>query len=444
MSGLDARLLRVRDLFPDGTGIVVEPGGRVLKLVPGTAPGDLVRPDAAGGWRLLEPSPARATPRCPLFARCAGCVAQHLSPPGQASWKRGLVREPLRRIGKLTEPPVADTLSPGPAYGYRNKLVLTFGGDPLTLGYREPGREGRVLPVPHCHLAPPWMAETAARVLAAVRNVGGSGWCPGGERGVWRKLVLREGSATGQRMAVVLTTSGLPADRVRALGEDLRAALGSTVTTALHGVSAKGRDTDLLDSSTLWWGPGWMEERLAGLTFRISPNSFFQVNTAGAERLVSLVLDRAGSQPGAYWLDLFCGAGTFTLPLATRVPRVLGADASAEAIRDARVNARVNGLAHARFEEMDLQREARRLLAEGNPDGVLVDPPRSGLAPWLTAALRDSRLRRLLYVSCDPASLARDAAALCGDGRWRLALAQPVELFPQTGHVETLAEFAPA
>jgi 23S rRNA (uracil1939-C5)-methyltransferase len=365
-------------------------------------------------------------------------VVQHLSEEAQRTWKTGMVRETLRRLGGLADAPVVPMVLPPTPWKYRNKIALTFAGQPIRLGYRRVGGGFQV--VEHCHLAPDWMQDAAAAVEAEVQRLGGQAWHPGGPAATWRKLVLREGSATGQRLLMVLTTPDFPPPAAETLGSALRARLGDTLTTALHGVSGRGRDTDQPDRVRTWWGPGHIVEEVAGLRFRISPGAFFQVHTGAADHLVRATLAEAEACGVSDWLDLYCGAGTFTLPLARKFGGARGVEESAEALDDARWNAAANGLAGARFERRDLRIPAPELLGADAPAGVLADPPRSGLAPWMVKALcAPGPVRHLLLVSCDPGSLARDLGRLVREGGWRLRTVRPFDLFPQTGHVESLA-----
>jgi 23S rRNA (uracil1939-C5)-methyltransferase len=223
------------------------------------------------------------------------------------------------------------------------------------------------------------------------------------------------------------------------LAEDFRKALGDLPTTCVNGVTQRLNNVAYADELHLLSGPGFIRERLDRFTFNISPNSFFQTNSEQAARLYRIALDFAELRPGDLAFDLYCGTGTIATLMSGQAGRVHGFEQDAGAVRDAVENARANGVANCSFTQVDLRRFAD--VAPGPPDVVITDPPRAGMHVDTVEHIRLLAPRRVVYVSCNPASLARDAKALCDGGRFALAEAQPVDMFPQTYHVETVARF---
>jgi 23S rRNA (uracil1939-C5)-methyltransferase len=247
----------------------------------------------------------------------------------------------------------------------------------------------------------------------------------------------------GQHRLALLLVSPQPSwQTLRPLLASVDQALGDSVTTWVVGITGRTRETDQAETLIPQRGPGVIRENLAGYSFMVSPNSFFQVNTPVAEAMVRHVQEGMAEGGNGRMLDFFCGAGTFSLSLAGKTRELLGFDSSSEAIADARRNAQENQVAHARFEVRDLQKPFEP--GWNSEDCLVLDPPRSGLPTWLAEFIATRRARRMALIACDPASLARDCAKIMSKGVWRLEKVQPFDLFPQTGHVESVAWFQPA
>lgn len=409
---------------------------------------------------VLEPSPARVAPPCAHFGVCGGCKWQHVNYAEQLRMKRKLVADALVHLGGFRDPVVADVLPSPRVYQYRNKMEFSFGDrrylldeemglDPallakpahFALGFHAPGRFDRVVDIDLCRLSPDEMNRALAVGKRFGLQRGLSVYQTRSHEGVLRNLVVRKAFATGEFM-VYLVTSGAERAVVQDLLGQLQAELGERLTTFVHGVTRRKNTVARGDEHTVLHGPGFIRERLGDLEFKISPDSFFQTNTEQAERLYALVLDRAGLRGDEVVHDLYCGTGTISLFLARRARTVVGCELEASALADAAANASMNGIANARFLALDLKHYAaavRDLPAELRPDVVVVDPPRAGLHPDLVTELRALQPARLVYVSCNPASLARDARALVVDDLYRMGGVQPVDLFPHTYHVESVA-----
>ena len=417
-------------------------------LVRGAPPGALVRVAPfkrkkgvlhARRLELLEPPPGGETPRCAVFGLCGGCALQELPLELQRQTKHGMV---LAELGDLEGVEVHDIVGPPEAYGYRNKVELSFGsarylseadheeGQPIDghwLGFHAPGRFDRVVDAARCELVP----EGLNRILATVREHK-SAFAPWNVRthtGFWKHLVLRE-STLGQRLAVFYT-----AEPPEGAQQELRE-LASRIDAdgVLHVVNAGVADVAQGELREVLAGGQTIEERLGEVTYQLSATAFFQTNTRGAEMLYEVIARVTGG--GARLLDLYCGTGAIGLYLADRFQEVLGIELNEEAVEDARANATRNGRT---VQYVAGPVEAN--LPELRPDDVaVVDPPRVGLHPKVAAFLATAQLPRLVYVACKPSSLARDRAIL-EQGGWRLRELHTVDLFPQTTHVEAVGLF---
>jgi 23S rRNA (uracil1939-C5)-methyltransferase len=310
------------------------------------------------------------------------------------------------------------------------------------LGQHVPGIYSKVFDLLECHLQSPWTARLLDEIRRFVREEGGGAeavWNVRTQQGYWRFVVLRESRATGERLLnLVLNAPGDP--RVEALAARLLERLPGVLTgivSTVHagsGMVATGRLDRVLH------GDGLLRERLGGLTFELAPQAFFQTNTEQAERLFALVREHLGEEPVGTLLDLYCGTGAIALLLADRAQRVCGVELVPEAVAAARRHAELNGLA----EKVEFHcGDVLELLRGGQlprPDAVVVDPPRGGLAAKVVEHLLELAPRRIVYVSCNPATQARDAALLTAGG-YRATRLSPVDMFPHTFHVEAVATF---
>ncbi|HSK47749.1 MAG TPA: 23S rRNA (uracil(1939)-C(5))-methyltransferase RlmD [Coriobacteriia bacterium] len=380
---------------------------------------------------VVEASALRVTPPCPYFGVCGGCQWQHVAYAGQLDAKRSAVVDALRRIGKIgnAEELVASTVPSPTEYGYRNKIELV--ADPvaprLTLGYHKRA-SAEVVPVELCLLVPRKHQKAPKAITGALRYISGENDLE------ISRIALRVARNTKDVEVAIWTPPG-PFPRAAAakvLGQALP--LTSLVRVLHKGDPGKREVTkvEVLSGKGLW------RERLAGHGYALSAPSFFQNNTALAEKLVELVLSALQPDGTDRVLDLYSGAGTFTLPLAAVAGEVVAVESSGPAIRDLRRNLESNEL-WAEAVGGDAAREIGEL---GHFDLVVVDPPRAGLAEPVLAALGSSHPRTMAYVSCDPATLARDAQRLEEQGL-ALTSVTPVDLFPQTYHVECVATFEP-
>ena len=438
----------VNGLSHDGRGVVSLEGG--VAFVSGALPGDRVRlrleHRARRHWQarleaVLEPAETRCRPACVLAERCGGCSLQHLQLDAQRQWKRQKVVEALQRIAQLPQAPqlVAPLLSSGDGLGYRNRATLPLERRPdgsLRAGYYRSGSH-KLVNVNHCPVLDPRLD----RLIAPLKHdLESTGWPVDRHllaEGGLRHLGLRLGQHSGE-LLITLVSSHANLPGLDRWAERWRQRWPELVGVCLN---RQERPTNVLlgPHTTVVSGRGWIEERFAGLSLSIGADTFIQVNTPMAERVVPLLLaGLEGLQP-ALLLDAYCGIGTFSLPLAAAGWQVLGIELGAASVERARHNAARNQLSQrCQFQEG----EVGALLGErlSGAAALLLDPPRKGLEPPALQAILAVPPERLLYLSCDPATLARDLAALAGpQGPYRLQAVQPLDFFPQTSHVEALA-----
>ncbi|MBI5648557.1 MAG: 23S rRNA (uracil(1939)-C(5))-methyltransferase RlmD [Ignavibacteriae bacterium] len=429
----------------------------LVVFVEGAVPGDRVRARVfrakkqfveARAVEILRPSPERVDPRCAHFGVCGGCSWQHMRYEAQAAWKRTHVADAFERIGGFQNLDVRATLEAEDVWYYRNKMEYSFGekrwllavdreqdtpSEPFAVGLHVPGRYDKILHIDACHLQSPESNSILAATRSHYRAHGIRAFSTETHSGDLRHLVIREAKNTGQRM-VFLVTSGANEDLAAELARIL-AAPEFGVTTFVHGVTNRKSSVAIADREQVYFGDGRITERLGDCTYFISPSSFFQSNTRQAERLYACAADFADLRPEDDVWDLYCGAGTISLFIAPRVRSVLGVEMNEAAVRDAIDNAARNGRQNTRFIAADLRAFIQDTGREAAPDVVILDPPRSGLHPDVAAALARLDTERLVYVSCNPATAARDCAVLAAGGYTVEAIA-PVDMFPHTYHIE--------
>jgi 23S rRNA (uracil1939-C5)-methyltransferase len=382
---------------------------------------------------LLERCAERADPFCPVFGTCGGCQVQHLRYADQLAWKQTVVRNALQRIGGIAEPVVAATIGMMLPRQYRNKMALVVDDSAASSGfgfYKQ--RSHDVVPIDRCPIVQPRLDDYIQRLSALRRDARTATAFSGA-----RHVVARTARSSGESVVTITRThrKPMPPEVAQDVLRALPGAAGITQSFDLSSDNAiLGRKHELLA------GRGTVEEVVGGIRFRISPGSFFQVNVEIVERIFEF-LQPLLETPRRI-VDLYCGSGTFALFFAKAGCDVLGVEESASAVEEARENARLNGLgARAEFRrgqvhEVLQEAATERRLREA--DAVFLDPPRKGSDPQTLAAVAGAALRDVWYLSCDPATLARDLKFLVAKG-YRVSNVQPFDMFPQTGHVESLA-----
>ena len=438
--------LRIERLSSDGSGVAHSAAGETV-FVPGTAPGDEARVRIVkdcGRYafgildELLTPSPDRVPVDCPVAGPCGGCSLRHLDYAAELRAKQESVLDAFRRIGGL-EVPVLDILPSPEVDRYRNKVQFPVGVDKNgapCIGFYA-GRTHRIVPCPDCKLQPGVLNEIGNALCAFFAQQGIRPYDEQSGKGLVRHIFLRRGAHSGQIMVcLVCTRAKLPH------AEQLCTALRKqfpAISTILLNVNAKNTNVILGSENHILYGPGYIEDTLCGVPVRLGPLSFYQVNTLAAERLYGVAAQYAQLTPDDTLLDLYCGMGTIGLSMADQCRGLIGVEIVPEAIESAKANAARMGeavAAKSRFFCADAGQAATQLAAEGlHPDIVMLDPPRKGCDEATLSAVVRMAPRRVVYVSCNPATAARDAAWLEKNG-YHAEKVQPVDLFPRTKHVE--------
>ncbi len=439
----DELTLTIDTLAFGGAGVARTDG--YVVFVAGAVPGDRVR--AVIGKRkrayaeartieILEPGPDRIAP----VADHPGAPWQVIAYQRQLEVKQGQVHDALRRIGKLTGFAMEPIVPAVDQWRYRNKLEYSFGTDPaggLSCGFHAPGRWDEIVAIADCRLASPPANRAREQIVAWCESQGLTAYDRRSGEGLLRNLVVREGRRTGA-LQVRLVTAGGEVDReslVRA-GEGLDGLLLTRSESLAE--TTQGGETELLAGSDRF------SERLGGMQFQISAEAFFQTNTEMAERLYQLAIEYAAPVGFERVYDLYCGIGTIGLLLSPRVAEVWGLELIPEAISDAIANARLNEVDNTNFFAGDVRLALRELVDRaGRPDVLVVDPPRAGLSQKVVRRIVEASPARIVYVSCNPTTLAPNAAQLVEAG-YRLVRVRPVDMFPQTPHIECVAELVRA
>lgn len=438
--------LRIERLSSDGSGVAHSADGEAV-FVPGTAPGDEARVRIVkdcGRYafgildELLTPSPDRVSVDCLVAGPCGGCSLRHLDYAAELRAKQESVLDAFRRIGGL-EVPVLDILPSPDADRYRNKVQFPVGIDKNgvpCIGFYA-GRTHRIVPCPDCKLQPSVLNEIGNALCAFFAQQGIRPYDEQSGKGLVRHIFLRRGAHSGQIMVcLVCTRAKLP--HAEQLCTALRGQFPA-ISTILLNVNAKSTNVILGSENHILYGPGYIEDTLCGVPVRLGPLSFYQVNTLAAERLYGVAAQYAQLTPDDTLLDLYCGMGTIGLSMAEQCRELIGVEIVPEAIESAKANAARMGeavAAKSRFFCADAGQAATQLAAEGlHPDIVMLDPPRKGCDEATLSAVVRMAPHRVVYVSCNPATAARDAAWLEKNG-YHTEKVQPVDLFPRTKHCE--------
>ena len=440
--------LCIERLSSDGSGVAHSPDGETV-FVPGAAPGDeadvrIVKDCKRYAFGILDhlrtPSPDRIPVDCAVAGPCGGCSLRHLDYTAELRAKQENVTDAFRRIGGL-DVPVLD-ICPSPEVDrYRNKVQFPVGldknGNPCIGFYA--GRTHRIVPCPDCKLQPGVLNDIGNALCRFFAENGIQPYNEETGRGLVRHIFLRRGAHSGQIMVcLVCTRPNFP--HAEALCTRLREQFAD-IATLLLNVNSKNTNVILGTETHTLYGPGYIEDTLCGVPVQLGPLSFYQVNTLAAERLYGIAAQYAQLTPDDLLLDLYCGMGTIGLSMVDHCRELVGVEIVPEAIESAKANAARMGDAVAAkscFFCADAGQAATRLAAEGlHPDVVMLDPPRKGCDEATLSAVVRMAPRRVVYVSCNPATAARDAAWLEQNG-YHAEKVQPVDLFPRTKHVETV------
>lgn len=414
--------------------------------------------------KLVTPSPHRIEPTCTYFGLCGGCKWQHMAYPEQLRLKRKQVQDALEHIGGFDSIECTPCLPAPDLFGYRNKMDFSFTDlryltdeeialepnkhdKPLdfALGFHASGCYAKAIDLDHCDLSTDEMniALNTTRKFCLRHKAALPIYSTRSHTGELRNLVVRKGGNTGEFMVNLVTSRHHP-ELMQELCEDLKAALGDRLTTFVNNTTTAKNTVAFGEKEFILYGPGFITDRLGDYTYQISANSFFQTNTAQAETLYLKILETAQLKPSDIVYDLFCGTGSIALFASGHCQKVLGVELVESSVRDARKNATRHQVENCEFIQLDLK--DIKLIEDdmrnfGAPDVVITDPPRAGMNPRAVKMLRKIAPPTIVYVSCNPASLARDGQMLCEDGLYKLVACHPVDMFPQTNHVESVARF---
>lgn len=435
--------LRIEAVASDGNGVGRCDGAVVF--VPFTAPGDYIKAKIVKIARshafgivdeLIEPAGCRQTNDCPSFTKCGGCAFRHIEYSEELKIKHRFVADALKRIGKLETTVNMATASPA-IEAYRNKAQLPVCPEQnrLRAGFYAK-RSHRVIPFERgCSLQPDSFLAIAERCCGILADLGVTAYEETTARGLLRHLIIRSGSDGSIMLALVLNGAAFPGEMVfcRSITERF-----PQIRTIVVNRNLKSTNVILGEESRPLYGDGYLYDSLAGIPLRLSLSSFFQINRAAAELLYSKIKEYAAPSGDETLLDLYCGAGAVGLSLAKYVKKLIGVEAVKAAVLDAEYNARTSGISNACFIAADAKTAAADLAGGDRIDIAVLDPPRKGCDAETLTALGAMAPKRIVMVSCNPATFARDLAALSGYG-YRVIEVTPVDMFPRTAHIECVA-----
>jgi len=449
----------ITDAGAKGKSIAKAPDGKVI-FVTGAVPGDVVHIQTTKkrkafyegtATEILEYSDKRTTPQCKHFGTCGGCKWQFMDYKHQLEYKQNEIVNNLTRLGKITLPAVTPILAASQIYNYRNKMEFSFSNsrwltlaevqsdtaieDRNALGFHIPGMWDKILDIKECHL----QEEPSNTIRNSIKEFATKNalefYNARNQSGFLRTLMIRM-ATTGQIMVLVqFFYDNAPK---RALLMDYIAATFPEITSLLYVVNSKGNDT-LYDQEVICYtGKTYIEEEMEGLRFKINAKSFYQTNSQQAYELYKITRDFAGLTGNELVYDLYTGTGTIAQFIAQKAKKVIGVEAVPEAIADAKANADTNGIENTEFFVGDMKKVFTQefISTHGQPDVIITDPPRDGMHKDVVEQLLQIAPERIVYVSCNSATQARDLALL--DGTYKLTKVQPVDMFPQTYHVENV------
>jgi 23S rRNA (uracil1939-C5)-methyltransferase len=445
----DTLELSVEDLAFGGEGVGRADG--YVVFVRGGLPGDRLRvrvTEARGRFgraaidEVLVASPDRVEPPCPYFGQCGGCRLQHLAYPAPLAFKEKQVRDCLERLGGLGDVELRPILPAAATYGYRNKMEFTIAPAPPAIGLHVFERYDVVLDIERCLLQSDTMNALLDEFRRQVHARALTIYDQRTEQGLLRFVMMREGRHTGEAM-VNIVAAAPDVESLTPVADALRARVPSTASVVLN-VNAKKASVAVGTEEHLLLGRDHIVESLGGIDFQVSANSFFQTNTVQAERLFHLVADACALTGRETVLDLYSGTGAISLLLARQCRQVYGIELATAAVDDAVRNARANDIQTASFFAGEVRHVLPDLVRRGVvADVAVADPPRAGFHPKALAALVALAPPLIVYVSCNPATLARDLGDLARGG-YRVEWVQPVDMFPQTPHIEAVARLVRA
>lgn len=452
--------LLIEDIGAEGNG-VGRINGEYVVFVPKTVPGDKVRAKIKKKKKkfaestlkeLLESSVFRVVPRCEYFGTCNGCKMQHIDYAKQLEIKQNIVKNAFERIGGFENVIIPPVTGSDDIYFYRNKLEFSFGNDrwltvedmqkenidkSFAIGYHIPGFYEKILDIRACYL----QSELTSRILNLTRDFfkpkETTIYSTKTHSGYLRFLTVRRAVNSSGLMVNLITYDSNPE-----LINDYSATLLNEVpevTTLVNSMTQSKAQVALADNFNVIYGDGFIEEKIGGYKFKITPNSFFQTNSKQCEKLFDTIVDFAQFNKDENVLDLYCGCGAISLYISAMVKSVYGVELSAESITMANVNADLNGVTNCQFKDMDVKDYLEKLITHTENkryDTIILDPPRSGIHPKAAEYLLEYSAVKIIYVSCNPGTQARDLALL--KEKYEITAIQPVDMFPHTFHIENV------
>ncbi|QNO15312.1 23S rRNA (uracil(1939)-C(5))-methyltransferase RlmD [Alkalicella caledoniensis] len=440
--------IKIEDVTHEGEGVGKIDGFALF--VPKTVTGDVVKAKVistkkAYGRALIEeiitPSPHRVEPKCSVYDDCGGCNLQHASYEHQMQIKRKIVSDAIKRIGGFEDVPVHETLS-ADSENYRNKMQAPVGiiEGKTVAGFYKP-RSHDIVETESCTIQHSHNNHILNNIVKAVRELEIPPYEEKTGKGTIRHIMTRVGVATNQTMAVIVVTDktfhkkGDLVTKIRKLLPKL--------TTLVINVNNKKTNVILGEESQVVFGPGYIEEISQDITFKISPLSFFQVNPKGMELLYNKAVEYASLTGEENVIDAYCGLGSISLFMAKKAREVIGIEVVPQAVADANENAKINKIENVKFIEGKAEEIMVDLAEKGEyNDVVVLDPPRKGCEESLLVAIKRMAPEKVVYVSCNPSTLARDLKILCQNEDYKLEEVQPVDMFPHTGHVEVVCKLS--
>jgi 23S rRNA (uracil1939-C5)-methyltransferase len=454
--------LSIQSMGNEGVSIARNEEGIVRFLKYG-APGDLVhaeirqkRKKFAEGiiQKVIEPSPDRIEPRCEYFTHCGGCSWQHLKYEQQLHWKRQIVEDVCTRIGKFPFPEIESTLPSPRQFNYRNKMEFSFGSSAwlteeqiasnedfrkgFAFGLHVPGRFDKIMNIEECHLQCTDGNILLDAIHTKAHELELSGYDPRSHEGFLRSLIIRSSKHSSEIMAILITQEPNSEQDEAFIDwwHTIRSAF-PFITSALHCINlswspmAQG---EIVFSD----GPLYITESILDIRYTISPFSFFQTNSYQLDQFVARIIDQAQIDSNAHVWDLYCGAGTITFPAAKKAHSIIGIELSESSIANAKYNQSLNNIHNSEFYAHDLHVGSAIELLKSlkQPDIIIIDPPRAGVHDTLLRHMLEISPKRIVYVSCNPATQARDIAIL--SEKYEVTSMIPVDMFPQTAHVESI------
>lgn len=440
----DRKTVYIEDLTHDGSGVAKVDGYPLF--IKGALPNEtatihvlktLKKYGFAKVVEIIEPSPDRVEAPCIYFGKCGGCQLQHLSYEGQLKWKENMVRNVMKRIGKI-DAPVLPVKGMDDPWNYRNKSQIPFSMSktgPIAGFFKQ--RSHEIVDMERCIIQVEEADAMMANLKKELENFGLQPYNEETHEGMLRHVVIRKGKATGEVMVVLVTKNHKLPKKAETI--ELIQKLVPNVTSIVQNVNSQKTNVILGNETITLWGQDTIEDTIGDVRFEISARSFYQVNPIQTEVLYKQALDYANLTGSETVIDAYCGIGTISLFLAQQAKYVMGVEIVEQAIEDAKQNAKLNGFENTYFEAGPAEEVIPRWYSEGKTADVLVvDPPRKGCDEALLNTIIEHKPKRVVYVSCNPATLARDLRIL-EDGGYKTKEIQPVDMFPQTMHVELVA-----